>query len=328
MPFVKLDCGILNSTLWFEREARELFITALLMAEPIETTEPTPQIAIGSLEYTGWYVPPGWYGFVPAASVGIIHRAKVPEAEGMEAMKRLGEPEDTSRSPDFEGRRLVRVDGGFIVLNYMKYRERDYTTAERSKRYRQRLASRRDKSSSHRDITQAEAEAEVEVQAEEDPKTTKSASPEDNGQTRTNADSPRTPSLIVSPLQFDALKKKNAFVGSRLRIPNVLHDELRTKTGSDGETKLQAWYLILDEQVEASGEAIPDIFVWLRPRHVAWCQEQGLVKAQNPVHTGRVFKATPAQQTSQACTNRIKELMQSGQSKADAIAQASKEFGL
>ena len=164
MPFVKLDCGILNSTLWFEREAREVFLTALLMAEPFETHTPLPQIAIDSLELTGWSVPPGWYGFVPAASVGIIHRAKVSEAAGLQALQRLGSPEDTSRSKDFDGRRLVRVDGGFIVLNFMKYRDRDYSAAERQRRYRKRLALRRENVASHRNITQAEAEAEVEVQ--------------------------------------------------------------------------------------------------------------------------------------------------------------------
>lgn len=160
MAFVKLDCGILNSTLWFERECREVFITALLMAEPHELVQPTPQIAVGSLEHTGWMVPPGWYGFVEAAGVGILHRARVPEDVGLEALKQLGDPDEMSRSSDFEGRRLVRVDGGFLVLNYMKYRDRDYTTAERSRRYRERLASRRDVTKSHRDITQAEAEAE------------------------------------------------------------------------------------------------------------------------------------------------------------------------
>jgi hypothetical protein len=168
MPFVKLDCGILNSTLWFERDAREIFITALLMAEPFETTEPLPQIEIHSLELTGWSVPPGWYGFVPAASVGILHRAKVDEASGLEALKRMGEPEESSRSKDYEGRRLVRVDGGFIILNFMKYRDRDYTTAERSRRYRERLASRRDKAASHRDITQAESRVQkADTKAEE-----------------------------------------------------------------------------------------------------------------------------------------------------------------
>ena len=77
MPFVKLDCGILNSTLWFDRTARELFITALLMAEPFETVEPIPQIAINSMALTGWSVPPGWYGFIQSASIGIIHRARL-----------------------------------------------------------------------------------------------------------------------------------------------------------------------------------------------------------------------------------------------------------
>ncbi len=174
MPFVKLDCGILNSTLWFEREVREVFITALLMAEPLEITEPMPQIAIGSLDYTGWSVPPGWYGFVAAASVGIIHQAQVPQDLGIAALTRLGEPEQSSRSKEFDGRRLVRVDGGFVVLNFMKYRDRDYTAALRSARYRKRKlekaaldeSSRRSVTASHRNITQAEAEADTEEEAD------------------------------------------------------------------------------------------------------------------------------------------------------------------
>ncbi len=167
MPFVKLDCGILNSTLWFEREAREIFLTALLMAEPQEFTDPVPQINVRNLDYTGWEAPPGWYGFVPAAGIGIIARAKVEKEAGLTALEMLGKPEDTSRSQDFDGRRLIRMDGGYVVLNYMKYRDRDYTTAERSRRYRERKAaqaSHRDVTKSHRDITQAEAEADIEVE--------------------------------------------------------------------------------------------------------------------------------------------------------------------
>lgn len=142
MAFVKLDCGILNSTLWIDRIAREVFITALLMAEPHEVTVPLKEIAIRQLEYTGWEVPPGWYGFVPAASVGIIHRAHVEQDAGLEALQRLASPESDSRSKAFEGRRLVRVDGGFIILNYMAYRDRDYTAAIRAARYRQRKQER------------------------------------------------------------------------------------------------------------------------------------------------------------------------------------------
>jgi len=175
MPFVKLDCGILNSTIWFERECREVFLTALLMAEPVELTSPTEQIEVNSLNATGWVVPPGWYGFVPAAGVGIINRAGVDQAAGLVALERLGSPEQSSRSPEFEGRRLVRVDGGYLVLNYMKYRERDYTSAERQRRYRERLALRRNSAPSRRNITQAEAEAEAEVEVEVQTEKRKSA---------------------------------------------------------------------------------------------------------------------------------------------------------
>lgn len=108
------------------------------MAEPYEVREPTPQILVAELRETGWVVPPGWYGFVPAAGVGIIHQAMVDRADGTVALHELGEPDASSKSKKFEGRRMVRIDGGFIILNFIDYRERDFTGAERSKRWRDR----------------------------------------------------------------------------------------------------------------------------------------------------------------------------------------------
>jgi hypothetical protein len=156
VPFVKLDCGILDSTLWINRTQRDIFITALLMAEPMEIKDPTPQLEVCSMNETGFVVQPGWYGFVGAAGMGIIRRAMLSQQEGTEALVALGNVDQESRSRDFDGRRLVRVSGGYLVLNFIKYRDRDYTGAERAKRYRERLASRRDEGQSHRDITQAE----------------------------------------------------------------------------------------------------------------------------------------------------------------------------
>lgn len=165
MAFVKLDTGILDSTLWIERECREVFITALLLAEPFELEQPMEQFEIRSLEKTGFVVPPGWYGLVRAAGVGILRRAMVEQEPGLIALERLGSADLESRSSDFEGRRLVRVDGGFIVLNFMKYRDRDHTAATRSKRYRERQktdASRRSVTVIHRNVTQADADADAE----------------------------------------------------------------------------------------------------------------------------------------------------------------------
>lgn len=169
MAFVKLDTGILDSTLWIERDQRELFITALLMAEPREFEHSIRQIKIGELEFTDFEAPPGWYGFVPAASFGIINRAGVDKDAGMEALRKLGDPESESRSKQFEGRRMIRMDGGFVILNYMKYRDKDHTAAERQRRLRERRKVQdvtrdvkdvtRDETQQSRNVTQADADA-------------------------------------------------------------------------------------------------------------------------------------------------------------------------
>jgi hypothetical protein len=131
MGFVKLDCRILDSTLWPCREAREVFLTALLMARPHELIAPTEQIKVRSLEATGFIVPPGWYGLVDAAGIGIVRRAGVETEAGLSALERLGDFEPQTSSSNFEGRRLVRIDGGFIILNFYKYRDKDHSGADR-----------------------------------------------------------------------------------------------------------------------------------------------------------------------------------------------------
>lgn len=136
--FVKLDAGMLDSTVWFDRDVRDVFITALLMAELREFRQPVPQLEVNSLEHTGWEVPPGWYGVAHAASIGIVNRAGVSIDRGMAALVKMGQPEPESRSSEFEGRRLVRVNGGFVVLNYLRYRDKDYGAAERMARFRAR----------------------------------------------------------------------------------------------------------------------------------------------------------------------------------------------
>ncbi len=161
MPFVKLDCGLPNSTLWQDTDGTIIFISALCMAEPREFEESVAQIMTRSLELTGWAAPAGWYGFVPAAGAGIARTAGMELERGLAALERLAAPDAQSRSQEHDGRRLIRVNGGFLVLNFQRYRDRDYTTAERSKRYRERHSSRRDVTAQHRDITQAEYRSRV-----------------------------------------------------------------------------------------------------------------------------------------------------------------------
>lgn len=142
MSFVKLDHGILDSSLWCDADARIVFLAALLMAVPYELRRATPQLLVDTLDPTGWEVPPGWYGHVSAAGPGIVRRAMIGEAAGMQALHRLGSPDPASRSTAYDGRRLARVGGGYLVLNYQAYRERDHSAAERQRRYRQRMSQR------------------------------------------------------------------------------------------------------------------------------------------------------------------------------------------
>ena len=141
MPFVKLDCGLLDSSLWIDRNLRDVFITALLMAEPKEFSEPQRQIEVDTLNFTDFVAPPEWYGFCPAAGSGIVRRALVEPTAGMEALKQLGSADPESRNKKFDGRRMIRVNGGFLILNYMDFRDHDYTAADRMRRLRARQRS-------------------------------------------------------------------------------------------------------------------------------------------------------------------------------------------
>ena len=177
MAFVKLDCGILNSTLWPDRNARDVFITALLMAAPLIVDDEREVLCVNSLESAGWAIPPGEYGFIPAAGPGIVMRAMIPMDEGMRALETLCDTDDGSRTSSFGGRRLARIDGGYIVLNYMVYRAKDHSNADRQRRHRsKKLMAARDSPRKSNGVTalrhgvttlrvtQAEAEAEAEAE--------------------------------------------------------------------------------------------------------------------------------------------------------------------
>lgn len=144
--FVKVDCGILDSSL-YERSARDqrsVFLTSLFMAKPFELSAPMPQLDVREIKPTGWNVPPGWYGIVRASAVGIIQRDGIDKEPGYQALDALGSPDPDSRSQAFEGRRMVRVDGGYVILNYFTYRDREYTSAERMRRLRGRRQAEKD----------------------------------------------------------------------------------------------------------------------------------------------------------------------------------------
>ncbi len=63
-------------------------------------------------------------GFVPAAIPGLANAARVSIEECEAAVKKLESPDKYSRTTEYEGRRIRRVDGGWFVLNHLKFRDK------------------------------------------------------------------------------------------------------------------------------------------------------------------------------------------------------------
>ena len=114
MPFVKLDCKILDKSIWRESaETKVVWITLLAMAD---------------LD-----------GLVEASIMGVSDRAKVSLDETEKAIEKFLAPDPYSTNPANNGRRIERVVGGFNILNYETYRQKDHTAAARMRKHRETL---------------------------------------------------------------------------------------------------------------------------------------------------------------------------------------------
>ena len=116
--YVKLFGSILDSSVWDESaETRLVWITMLLMADE--------------------------NGFVRGTHQSVARRAVVTAQQSADAIKVLESPDPRSHTTDHEGRRLQPLDGGWLVLNYGKYREyrtrKQVKEAEKKARQRERV---------------------------------------------------------------------------------------------------------------------------------------------------------------------------------------------
>jgi len=104
--FTKLFSSILSSSIWNAPDhVRLVWITLLAMADKD--------------------------GKVFGSRGGIAYQARVTQGRCLDALKVLSEPDEDSRTPDHEGRRIFPIEGGFQLVNYQKYRELGQTEAAR-----------------------------------------------------------------------------------------------------------------------------------------------------------------------------------------------------
>jgi len=159
--YTKLFSSIVHSTIWREpNTTRLLWITMLAMADRD--------------------------GIVHCTAPGLADLARISLEECREGIKCLESPDPDSLTPDHEGRRIQRVNHGYLLLNYDKYRhimsqdDQREKSAARSQRYRDRKRARQsnmvvtDNHAASRDLTPvtpnhdiAEAEAEAKAKAKE-----------------------------------------------------------------------------------------------------------------------------------------------------------------
>lgn len=148
--FTKLFHSITTSSIWNEDDkTRLVWVTMLALCDPD--------------------------GVVRASIGGLAHASRVSKEDCQRAIDLLLSPDTDSRSEQFEGRRIEKVDGGFYVLNYLKYREcrdekdRKEYMREYMREYRKqgKLSVSDSKQSKHKLAKEEEGDEEAEAKADQ-----------------------------------------------------------------------------------------------------------------------------------------------------------------
>lgn len=146
--YTKLFGSIIASTIWREdKETKIVWITMLAMANK--------------------------HGVVEASIPGLADMARVTLREVQGALAKLSAPDEFSRTRDHDGRRIKEIDGGWLILNHAKYREkmnaderRDYL-AEKKRESRERG---RDVNAESTNVNSGQPESASSTQSEASPK--------------------------------------------------------------------------------------------------------------------------------------------------------------
>lgn len=140
MTFTKLFSSITESTIWVEdNETRIVWIAMLAMADRKGRV----------------------WGSIP----GLANRARVSVDGCRKAIQTFLSPDPDSRTKEEEGRRIREIDGGWQLINYLKYREiRDQESVREQTAKRVAAHRKRNVTRVTRGNTNEEAEAEAEAE--------------------------------------------------------------------------------------------------------------------------------------------------------------------
>lgn len=185
------------------------------------------------------------FGSIP----GLANRARVPVEAVREAIAKFQQPDPDSRTKDFEGRRIVEIDGGWKLINYEKHRairdeeeRREYmANLMREKRRKIRVSN---VSQSEPPLSQAEAEAETERS-----KAPPSVAVESPTDVRKRADFGKyliDHSVSIDDLEYDR-KTFDLIRRSALRS-GMSYTEAKEILGKDAKWRKWKWFDLIDSQ--------------------------------------------------------------------------------
>lgn len=257
MAYTKLSHSILTSTIWVEDDpTRIAWVTLLALANR--------------------------HGEVSGSVPGLASVARIPVERCREAIEKFLAPDPDSRTQDDAGRRIERIDGGWQILNYAKYR--DLASDEDRKRQaavrQQRARDRRKRNGvtlASRQKTQAEAEADIDpdLQVQADPVV--AAVPAAARQQAVQG----TGAFEPGSLHRDHLK--HAVCGPRYLIclspKQYANLAPRYHGTSDDDTRVALKVFLGSVEATIDSEHSPGDFIWLLQHFDAWLVAQGRVTA-------------------------------------------------
>jgi hypothetical protein len=201
-------------------------------------------------------------GFVQFASVrNVAHRANVSIDEAKSALDSLEAPDHDSGDPDNDGRRVEKVDGGWVVLNSEKYRSvatREHQKAlnrERVRRHRAKGECNGAVMGGNESVTPSEAEAEA--KAEHLEADGPSGSPPPKAKKRKTAAKPK----INDAEWIEGLKADPAYAGIDVdREHGKMHRWCETNGKTATRRRFVAWLNRIDPPMKPQKGEFSDAF--------------------------------------------------------------------
>jgi len=225
--YTKLFSSIIASTIWREdNDTRIVWITMLAMADR--------------------------YGIVEASVPGLSDMARVDVDGTRRSILKLMSPDPDSRSDEYEGRRIEKVEGGWRILNHGRYREK-LSEDDRREYQRRWQAQRRAK---EKDVEPSVDTCRQVVTEVDDVDTSRSRSRVQKQSTDAEVGALAPARVNPHPLGARSEHRSHAVCG-RVCLPAFLYREfIKAKGGDEGDARayVDAWAL---EVVQSLPDDVP-----------------------------------------------------------------------